>query len=426
MQNLMPQLSLPNKTVQQQPKTGKPSGKSGKSGSGDDDFRSLLQSSSKDTVSSEQSTEVSETDATGQSVQNAQGKPDKKNGLEDEEILQDTGMQAFQLLMMGGSQLEDLEILTELPGDLAVQQPAVEEVTGPVSVQVTDTDLAGMVQSVKEEGTVVPVQDLAQEAIVSEPAKDPGAAEVFAADVKAEMQQPSEAPKKEVHVEAGEKLPGESVQKRHVEVQTEAGVHRTTDRKMSGTAQHVQGPEEKAGTDQMDQVGHFVAQSHAAEGSLQQNVFQDRLQQGQTEAVPTVHIQAASPQELMDNLMDQLKVRASMREQEFEIQLHPENLGKLAIKVAYTAEKVSISIVCSNERTMELLSSGAKNIAQIMEENLGAPTMVMVDQEESDYLEQYNNQENSRQQQQDQEKEKKKTAQDEHQDFLQQLRLGLI
>ena len=52
--------------------------------------------------------------------------------------------------------------------------------------------------------------------------------------------------------------------------------------------------------------------------------------------------------------------------------------------------------------------------------------MVMVDQEESDYLEQYNNQENSRQQQQDQEKEKKKTAQDEHQDFLQQLRLGLI
>ena len=75
---------------------------------------------------------------------------------------------------------------------------------------------------------------------------------------------------------------------------------------------------------------------------------------------------------------------------------------------------------------MELLSSGAKNIAQIMEENLGAPTMVMVDQEESDYLEQYNNQENSRQQQQDQEKEKKKTAQDEHQDFLQQLRLGLI
>ena len=106
MQNLMPQLSLPNKTVQQQPKTGKPSGKSGKSGSGDDDFRSLLQSSSKDTVSSEQSTEASETDVTGQSVQNAQGKPGKKDGLEDEEVLQDTGMQAFQLLMMGGSQLE--------------------------------------------------------------------------------------------------------------------------------------------------------------------------------------------------------------------------------------------------------------------------------------------------------------------------------
>ena len=74
---------------------------------------------------------------------------------------------------------------------------------------------------------------------------------------------------------------------------------------------------------------------------------------------------------------------------------------------------------------MELLSSGAKNIAQIMEETLGSPTTLIVDQEESNYLEQYNNQGNSRQQQEQEQKEKQDTK-DNHQDFLQQLRLGLI
>ena len=94
--------------------------------------------------------------------------------------------------------------------------------------------------------------------------------------------------------------------------------------------------------------------------------------------------------------------------------------------MAYAAEKVTISIVCSNDKTMEALSAGAKNIAQIMEKNLGTPTTVVVDQQEENYLEQYKEQGNSQQQQQQEQKEKQEHTSEDSQDFLQQLRLGLI
>lgn len=114
---------------------------------------------------------------------------------------------------------------------------------------------------------------------------------------------------------------------------------------------------------------------------------------------------------------------------EFEIWLEPANLGKMAIKVAYESGRAMISIMCTNEKTMELISQNAKQLGNILQQHTGDETVVVIDHPESDYLQQKMNQEQqSGQQQEDQDnKGKQEQKQDsEHESFLQQLRLGLM
>lgn len=419
MENMMPQLGLPNKTIQQQPRSSQSFGKSGNMGGREKDFRDLLESSSKKDLPKEKETSRSDLREKTDGQQplkkqdTAAKEPDsvgKKEETVDEEILIDVGMQAFQLLMMGSGHLENMQ-----PEGIAEIQPETADTLTALPLQGLTEDTGG------QSGEVLAIDRTATEGVSGEEQlKDLGAEKIPAAEEKIPA----------VQERAGEIQPDRirktdsGVQKEKAsEKKTETGSEiRVTDRDAVRQTTAPTGSEEQAGAE-TEQSGRFSEQVYAAQSLHQEHVQGSR--QGQ-EAVPVIHVQAARPQELMDQLLDQLKAKMSMKDQEFEIQLHPENLGKLAIKVAYTAEKVSISIVCSNERTMELLSSGAKNIAQIMEENLGTPTTVMVDQNESDYLEQYNNQENPKQQQQDQERSDQKNEKDEHQDFLQQLRLGLI
>lgn len=419
MENMMPQLNLPDKTIQQQPRSLKSSGRSDKTGR-EDDFRDLLENSSKRNAPAEKEPARSDPleKADGQQPlkkqDSAAEKPDaagKKEDMTDEEILIDVGMQAFQLLMMGSSHLEDAQ-----PENAVQIQPETAE--GP-----TVSPLQGLTEDLGGQDGQIPAagQMLAEGPAGREESKDLGTVGIPAAGEKipAVQERAGEIP-------AGQEPKTDGRVRRERPAEGKAGTepeirttHRDVVRQARAAGSEGQTRSDGQAGEGADQSGRFGAQIYAAQAVLHQDHVQGQ------EAVPTIHVQTARPQELMDQLMDQLKGKISLRDQAFEIQLQPENLGRLAIKVAYTAEKVSISIVCSNERTMELLSSGAKNIAQIMEENLGTPTTVMVDQNESDYLEQYNDQEDPRRQQ-DQERPKQKDDKDEHQDFLQQLRLGLI
>ncbi len=419
MQNLMPQLDLPGKMVQQ-PKASQSSGRTGKKGGGDDDFRNLLQSSSKGDAPKENDT-ISRTDRPEKTEVDRQGDTAKKDDTAKEDPLQaaEAGMQAFRLMLMGNAQSEDLQIVTEQGSSL--QQPETGDLLGIVSL----TDPApGQPETADFGGGVLSLQDLTEGTIPTEQVSDLGMTQDPTADVREEPVIGAQAAQvskdyKETRPETGSVHPRETVTKEQDAVPKVSQLQPRA-KTAENTAQQPQDTEK--GT---DQNGYPDAQAHAAGNIIRQDPFQRQLE-GTAGTVPTVHVRVSSPQDLINSLMDQLQARTALKEQGFEIWLHPENLGKLAIKVAYTAEKVSISIVCSNERTMELLSSGAKNIAQIMEENLGAPTTVMVEQGENDYLEQYNNQEDPRRQQQEQQEEEKKPSEGEHQDFLQQLRLGLI
>lgn len=148
---------------------------------------------------------------------------------------------------------------------------------------------------------------------------------------------------------------------------------------------------------------------------------------GKTEEM-TGTVSAEQTEKMFQKLPQDLTVRLSAGEREFSVQLEPENLGKLIIKASYEQGKATISIICTNEKTLQFLSGHAGELGSIMENSLGTPTNIVLDKAPQDYLNQEQNGQNGQQNEPDNSGKEKK---DQHkkndgQNFLQQLRLGLI
>lgn len=142
----------------------------------------------------------------------------------------------------------------------------------------------------------------------------------------------------------------------------------------------------------------------------------------------TEHIQVSKPEEIPQKLTEELMVKTSKGVKEFEIQIEPGNLGKIAIKVNYEQGQTVISILCTEKKTLDLIGLNAKEIGYVMEQNLGDTTTIYVDKQENDYLHQNSGGQDhtgrdSEQERQREENHKNQT--DDSQQFIQKLRLGL-
>lgn len=144
---------------------------------------------------------------------------------------------------------------------------------------------------------------------------------------------------------------------------------------------------------------------------------------------PPENIEVAGPEEIPDRLAEKLLLRTSEGVREFEIQISPEHLGKIAIKVLYDREQTTVMIACSEKQTLEIVTQNAKALGHIMERNLGEEPTIYVEKQEPDYLnERPDDGENAgREAQQERQKEEQKSKHREVNagDFLQKLRLGL-
>lgn len=141
----------------------------------------------------------------------------------------------------------------------------------------------------------------------------------------------------------------------------------------------------------------------------------------------TVTVHVSQPQELPEKVTDQLLSKLTEGVREFEIHIEPVNLGKIAVKVLYAGSQATISIICSEKRAMEALSQNAKEIGNIINRNLGGETTIIVEKQETDYLNQTRDE--NEQSNQNQQKQKEENGKDQNKDdaeqFLQKLRLGL-
>ena len=104
----------------------------------------------------------------------------------------------------------------------------------------------------------------------------------------------------------------------------------------------------------------------------------------------------------------------------YEIQLDPENLGKIKVNISFEQGQTNISLTCTNARTAGLLAENASMLAQIIQENNGTTASVNV-QDESGYL----SQEKGENQNQHSHQQRQNQSSDENQEFSDQIKLGL-
>ena len=92
----------------------------------------------------------------------------------------------------------------------------------------------------------------------------------------------------------------------------------------------------------------------------------------------------------------------------------------------YEGSQATISIVCSEKRALDVLGQNAREIGNIIERNLGEETTIIVEKQETDYLNQTRDENEQANQEQQKQKENGKNQDNEDAgDFLQKLRLGL-
>ena len=182
-------------------------------------------------------------------------------------------------------------------------------------------------------------------------------------------------------------------------------------------------PGEKPEESNVATVGRQDAAEHTS-GAARESGKREQIQ-GSREV-----LMVSKQEELPQELTRQLLVKASSGRNEFEIQITPKHLGEITVRIAQEDGCSVVSIICSEKKTMELLTQSAKEIGSVMEQNLGKPTEIYVDEQKSETLWQDGQQDQdhsgreSEQYRQKEEQEKMQKA--ENTRFLQELRLGLI
>lgn len=150
-----------------------------------------------------------------------------------------------------------------------------------------------------------------------------------------------------------------------------------------------------------------------------------RYWNGSSEKPGEVHmsVSADHSKELEAKLSEQILKQIREGNGELDIQLEPHNLGKIRIRISYEDNQISVSLLCTESRTLKLLSQSAGDLGSILESNLERPFQVLVDKQEPDYLNQQQEQ-GGRQGQQEHHQESQRD--ENREDFIQKLRLGIF
>lgn len=128
------------------------------------------------------------------------------------------------------------------------------------------------------------------------------------------------------------------------------------------------------------------------------------------------------------DMAENIMVKAGEGKNEFEIELTPKDLGKILVKIAFEGGQTSVSLICSNPKTLSLLAENARGISAVIESNTGGQATVNVQNEKESAYEQQRSDENGRGQRNGQQESEhsRKQQQTFSTDFIQQMRLGLV
>lgn len=147
---------------------------------------------------------------------------------------------------------------------------------------------------------------------------------------------------------------------------------------------------------------------------------------GQEEKTVTMPVNENDPEEMEARLSKQILSQMKTGKDSMELQLEPHNLGKILLKISNENNQVHVSIVCSESKTLKLISQSAAEIGNILESNMERPFQVVVDKSEADYLNNRNQDQQGGGQDQQHQQQNQKQSDDGVDDFAQKLRLGMF
>lgn len=126
-----------------------------------------------------------------------------------------------------------------------------------------------------------------------------------------------------------------------------------------------------------------------------------------------------------DDLAETVLVKVAENTNEYELQLAPEELGKIKIKLVIENGKISVAMSCDNQKAADLLAATGGRLKAVIEERTGSETFVQV-QQENDYQNQEKEGQHNGRGQEQQNKKQQETTPEDLANFMQQLRLGLL
>lgn len=139
------------------------------------------------------------------------------------------------------------------------------------------------------------------------------------------------------------------------------------------------------------------------------------------ENTPTVDMHAPDVKEqLADTVQASLKTVGD----KVEIQLQPENLGRITIELTQQGGKLGLVIYADNAKSTSLLAQNMGGLSALLEDRTGQNVTIQVQQQEPEQP-QYDGHNRQNQQQQQEQQSKPEQSNAEQSSFLGQLRLGL-
>ncbi|MEG0020065.1 MAG: flagellar hook-length control protein FliK, partial [Oscillospiraceae bacterium] len=125
---------------------------------------------------------------------------------------------------------------------------------------------------------------------------------------------------------------------------------------------------------------------------------------------------------------DKIVYKINQDIKEFQIELNPQGMGRVSIKVEFAAGKAFVSLSCENAKTQTLLAQSSDTIRSIIQQNVGSETVVVIKEEAQAQNYQQPQQQHNPQEQEEQAHHSgtRQKPSDDSITFVNQLRLGLV
>lgn len=129
--------------------------------------------------------------------------------------------------------------------------------------------------------------------------------------------------------------------------------------------------------------------------------------------------QTISSEKLVTEVAKNITIKTDGKN-EYELQLDPENLGRIKVKLLFEDGKLSVSLLCNNSKTANLLSEGISNLGQAIQQN--TKSAVTVNVREDNYL---NDNQNQQDKHNSQNQNQQRNDKQDETEFADTMKLGL-